>query len=230
MAEQLTFDLHRALPPTFDNFVVGPNVQPVAALKRVAAHEIRETGLVIWGAHGAGKSHLLQAAVAQARDCGREALYIDKGSRINESAGGQASLIAIDDVDEADAAVQGRLFTLYNALAAAGGQLIAAASVPPARMTLREDVRTRLGWGLVMEVLPLTDAEKPAALASFAQSRGLYLPIDVIDYLLAHGRRDMATLVRSLTLLDRYSLARSRPLTVPLVREWLERSNDAVKK
>jgi len=45
----------------------------------------------------------------------------------------------------------------------------------------------------------------------------------VIAYLLAHGRRDMGSLVATLAALDHHSLALRRPITVPLLREWLQR-------
>ncbi len=95
--------------------------------------------------------------------------------------------------------------------------------VPPARLPLRDDLRTRLGWGLVYEVVPLADADKPAALAAYARARGFALSADVIAYLLAHGRRDMPTLVATLAALDRHSLATKRPITVPPAGEWLQR-------
>ena len=52
--------------------------------------------------------------------------------------------------------------------------------------------------------------------------RGFRLSDDVIGYLLAHGRRDMPTLVATLAALDRHSLATQRPITVPLLRDWLQ--------
>jgi DnaA family protein len=88
---------------------------------------------------------------------------------------------------------------------------------------VREDLRTRLGWGLVYEVLPLTDAEKPAALAGYARERGFALPDEVIGHLLTYGRRDMRSLVATVAALDRFSLAHKRPITVPLLRAWLQR-------
>jgi DnaA family protein len=84
-------------------------------------------------------------------------------------------------------------------------------------------LRTRLGWGLVYELVPLADTEKPAALAAYARQRGLRLPAEVIDYLLVHGRRDMPWLIATLAALDRHSLATKRPLTVAMVRDWLQR-------
>jgi DnaA family protein len=90
-------------------------------------------------------------------------------------------------------------------------------------LPIREDVRTRLGWGLVYEVMPLSDSDKPAALLDYARRRGFALSDDVIRYLLAHGRRDMTALCTTLAALDRHSLATKRAITVPLLRDWLQR-------
>jgi len=224
MAEQLTLTLAGAPAATFETYVAGRNAEAIDTLARVARHDLSETGLVLWGTGGVGKTHLLKAAVALARDHGRGTLFVAEPSQFEADALRDAGgLVAIDDVDRADSAAQGRLFTLYNVLAANGGQLVAAGSVPPAGMALRDDLRTRLGWGLVIEIVPLTDAEKPDALAAFARARGFRLNADAIAYLLAHGRRDMPSLVAALAALDQHSLALQRPITVPLIRDWLQR-------
>jgi DnaA family protein len=100
---------------------------------------------------------------------------------------------------------------------------VASAAAPPARLPLRDDLRTRLGSGLVYEVVPLSDAEKPEALARYARARGFRLGDDVIGYLLSQGRRDMGTLVAALAALDRHSLAAKRAITVPMLRQWMQR-------
>ena len=107
-----------------------------------------------------------------------------------------------------------------------GGHLLVASRIPLAALTLREDLRTRLGWGLVYELVPLADADKPAALAAFARGRGFRLADEVIGYLLAHGRRDMGALLGVLVALDRQSLATKRPITVPMLRAWLQQDMD----
>ena len=114
------------------------------------------------------------------------------------------------------------LFNLFNRLRAAGGRLLAAGNAPPLQLRLREDLRTRLGYGLIHRVQPLTDAEKIAALAAQAEARGLRLPADALDYLLARAPRDMRSLVAFLGALDRYSLEHKRPITLPLLREVLQ--------
>jgi DnaA family protein len=222
MAEQLTLALAPPEPPTFANFVAGPNAEVVAHLARLAEGAVSEPVVLVWGASGAGRSHLLQAAVAAAIAAGRAAAYWAEPALVPAEPPDPGALVAIDEVDSADSAAQARLFTLFNALAAGGGQMLAAASSPPVQLALRDDLRTRLGWGLILEVRPLADADKPAALAGYARGRGFTLGDDVIAYLLAHGRRDMGSLVRTLAALDRHSLATKRPITVPLLRQWLQ--------
>lgn len=224
--EQLVFELVAPEPPVFATFVAGRNVEAVAALERAAAGTLAETSVVLWGPPGAGKSHLVAAAASAARSAGRPAVHCASPSELPRSDPGPGALVAVDDVGTADADAQARLFTLYNGLRERGGTLVAAADAPPARLVLRDDVRTRLSWGLVFEIVPLADDEKPAALAAYARSRGFSLADDVIGYLLAHGRRDMRTLVATLAALDRRSLAQKRPVTLPLLREWLQRSID----
>lgn len=218
--EQLTFELALPEAPSFANFLPGRNAEAVHALQRVASGEARETGIVLWGAPASGRTHLLRAAVAAAKER-RAVLWLSDWRSIPAEPPGPGVLVAADDVDGADAATQGRLFTLYNRLRETGGHLVAATAVPPGRLRLREDLRTRLGWGLVYEVLPLADAEKPAALARYARERGFALADDVIAHLLTHGRRDMGSLVASLAALDRFALAHKRAITVPLVRQWI---------
>ena len=229
MNEQLVFDLAAPQPPSFDNFLPGANAEAVAAVQALAAGDIRETGLVLWGAEGAGKTHLLRAAVSMAAASGRSAVHVgDPNDVLAPDANGLEghALVAIDAIDAAGPETQARLFTLYNALRDRGGHLLVASRAPLAALAVREDLRTRLGWGLVYEIMPLADAHKPAALAAFARGRGFRLGADVIDYLLAHGRRDMPALVAALAALDRHSLATKRPITVAMLKTWLQRDFD----
>ena len=220
--EQLIFELATPEPPSFANFLPGPNREAAAILAGFASGQAAETGLVLWGPPGVGKTHLLLATAGAAK--GVRPVHVSAGPEaLPAEPPAPSALMLVDDVDRADTAGQGRLFTLYNALKATGGSLVATAAVPPARMPLREDVRTRLGWGLVFEVLPLADEDKPAALIAYARSRGFALSDDVVAYLLAHGRRDMPTLVATLAALDRYSLASKRPITMPLLKDWMQR-------
>jgi len=218
LAEQLVFALVEAEPPTFANFVAGPNAETIAALARAASARGGEA-ITLWGAEGAGKSHLLRAFVAAAADAGRSAHYV--AAPADADAADAAECVAIDQVDRADADAEARLFTLFNAVRAREGQWVAAMRLPAARSALRDDLRTRLGWGLTFEVRALDDADKPGALMAYARQRGFELGDDVIAYLLAHGRRDMRSLTATLAALDRYSLSTRRAVSVSLLRDWM---------
>ena len=147
--EQLVFELAAPEPPSFENFLPGHNAEVVAAVARFAAGESAETGLLLWGAPGAGKTHLLKAVVRAVGVRGVAATFCpDPGTLEGADVGALAAqaLVAVDGIDGASAAAQARVFTLYNALKANGGQLMAASRLPLAALPVREDVRTRLGW------------------------------------------------------------------------------------
>jgi DnaA family protein len=220
--EQLVFELAAPEPPRMANFLPGRNVELIAALARFATERGGETGFLLWGAPGAGKTHLLRAAATLAAEGGIGVRFYAEPEAVDANDEGVAEgLVAIDRIDVAEAAATARIFTLYNRLKQCGGRLLAASRVPLATLPLREDLRTRLGWGLVYEVLALADEDKAAALVSYAAQRGFHLSAEVIDYLLRHGRRDMPTLLATLSALDRLSLAAKRPVTVPLLKLWL---------
>jgi DnaA family protein len=128
----------------------------------------------------------------------------------------------VDEVERLDAAAQVALFNRINAVRAhVEARCALAGALPPAQLALREDLRTRLAWGLVYQLHPLDDAEKAAALHAHAAARGATVSDDLIPYLLIHLPRDLRTLVAVLDALDAYALARQRPLTVPLLKDWL---------
>ncbi|HZQ62912.1 MAG TPA: DnaA regulatory inactivator Hda [Casimicrobiaceae bacterium] len=229
MTEQLVFELAHPEPPSFANFLPGSNHEAIEALARIANGTLPETGLVIWGASGAGKSHLLRATVAACAARGRSALHVAEPRQLDDVDPRElasTSLVVVDDVDAAGDSTQARLFTLYNAARAGGRHVLLASRVPPASLHVREDLRTRLGWGLVYEIVPLADADKPAALIAYARQRGFNLAPEVVRYLLVHGRRDMTTLLATLAALDRHSLATKRAVTVAMLRAWLQREID----
>ena len=209
---QLALDLLRAQQPSFDNFVPGRSREALDALRRLARGERAETIVYLWGEPGSGRSHLLHALAAASGT----ALW--QPGQPPE----QPGLSLVDDVDGLDEAAQIALFNRLNAVRAQPGcACVAVGRAAPSRLALREDLRTRLGWGLVFQLHPLTDQEKAGALRAHAAATGLALPEDVLAYLLGRFPRDMRTLVAALDALDAYALARKRPLTLALLRDWL---------
>lgn len=201
--EQLPLEISRAPEPAFDNFLPGDNAEALASVHALALGGLPEPIVYLWGTPGSGRSHLLRAA-----------------GRANPS------LAVADDVESLDAGAQQALFNAINAARDGRGGVLAAGDAPPAGLRLREDLRTRLGWGLVYQLKPLTDEQKAEHLRTAAARRGLALPDEVVAYLLARLPRDLYSLNALLDRLDRHSLARQRPLTVPLVREVLQSNSD----
>jgi DnaA family protein len=213
---QLILELLPEAAPGLDNFVAGGNGEALTGLAAWLAPENREPLLMLWGGPGAGKTHLLRAS---------EAHYIDASIDPELAAIGELlDFYAIDNVELLGESGQIALFNLFNRLRAAGGRLLVAATVPPLQLKLREDLRTRLGSGLIYRLQPLTDAEKIGAISAQAIARGLRLPPDALNYLFARAPRDMRSLTAFMTALDRYSLEHKRPITLPLLREVLHES------
>ena len=218
--QQLTLALAPAPEPTFDTFFAGRNEATLAALRHALAGN--EHFVYVWGPRGSGKSHLLRAFAADAARNGTPASYVAAG----ESIPAGTSVVAADDAHQLDMAGQLALFDLYNRLRTGGGTLLSAGDRPPAELPLREDLRTRLGAGVVLRVEPLSDEEKRAALSEHGRQRGLALAPELIDYLLSHVTRDMGTQMAMVDTLDRVSLERKRPITQPLLREVLQLINN----
>jgi DnaA family protein len=186
---QLALGISPPPQPTLENFVPGPNAELLARLRDFRDGSCPEIVLYLWGEPGSGKTHLMQA-------CG-----------------------GIDDVEKLDDAAQIGLFNRNNEARQAGGRVLAAGNAPPAQLLLREDLKSRLAWGLVYQVKPPSDEERAVFLRAEAGRRGLRLPEEVISYLLTRTRRDLRSLTGVLDQLDRASLELKRPITLPLLKE-----------
>ncbi|MFA6179299.1 MAG: DnaA/Hda family protein [Candidatus Methylopumilus sp.] len=205
--KQLLLDIQPAATPSLDNFVAGRNAEALHSLLLALNADSGSNAaavrfIYLWGVAGSGKSHLLAACSAAA----------------NASA---LNIVCADDVHLLSDEQQIALFNTYNQLRESGGTLIASGSAAPMQMSLRDDLATRLAWGLTYQLHPLSDDEKTQALKNHAQARGMKLPDEVLDYCLRHLRRDMPSLIATIDALDEWSLSYKRAVTLPLLRELL---------
>jgi DnaA family protein len=212
---QLPLHLAAASEPGFGNFLPGANAAALDHLRRLRPPA---PPVYLWGPAGSGKSHLLQALAAAVRAQGGSVLRL--GDDWPPADGPR--LLLIDDCELLDAAGQAEAFRAFVEAATQGVQVAAAGRVPPVDLSLREDLRTRLGWGLVFGLQPLTEAETRDALRSEAAGRGIPLPDDLLDHLMTRFARDLKHLMTLLDRLDRYALARKRAVTVTLLRQMLQ--------
>jgi len=199
------------------------------------------TPVYLWGPRGCGKTHLLQAWLAQCRHQGLRAAVLDAAgarARTTDPAPVDREVthlalpelpavdpdwqaLLVDEVHRLDAAAQRQLFAWLVEAQGQGVAWLAAGELPPVDLPLRDDLRSRLGWGAVYAVQPLADAHVRAVLCREAGRRGFALADEVADYLLHRFSRDLPSLMQLLDALDGYALARKRAVTVPLLREML---------
>ena len=212
---QLILDLLPENPPDLDNFVPGGNVEAKTTLIAWESGQNSSPFVFLWGESGSGKTHLLRACASEfidaANDPGLERLsnaVVDK--------------TAVDNIEALNPVGQIVMFELFNRLRTENCRLLVTARQPPLQLTLREDLRTRLGSGLIFRLIPLSDEEKMQALTEQADARKLALPPGALNYLLTHAPRNMRYLMAFIDALDRYSLEHKRPITLSLLREILQ--------
>jgi DnaA-homolog protein len=227
--KQLALTLAPPPAPALDNFFPGRNAELLILLGNLAAGRSVERCIYLWGDAGSGRSHLLRATIAALNAAGLVCWHVSRGDPIPAPAG-QLRAVAVDDVESLDARNQRAFFNLYNQLRERAGIVLAAGDAPPARLKLRPELVTRLGWGLVYQVQALTDDEKMLALKRHAASRSFDLPDGVIDYLLRHLSRDLPSLMSVLDALDRHSLAAKRTITLPLLMDLLHTEENGNRK
>ena len=58
----------------------------------------------------------------------------------------------LDDCEQLSADAQIDAFALFNQIREHGASWSPAAPVPPAVLPVREDLRTRMGWGLIYQI------------------------------------------------------------------------------
>jgi DnaA family protein len=230
MLNQLTLGVSLKDEATFANFFSGKNTQLIHTLRNAAAGEKGERIIYFSGTGGQGCTHLLQACCHAAAQAKQSAVYIPLDNITDfspEIFDGLESLnlVCIDDVHRiaGNPAWEEALFHVYNRIHDTDGRLIVTANVAPKALSITlPDIVSRLVWGIVFQLQPLSDAEKLAALIMRAERRGMTLNEDVGKFILTHCPRHMSTLFAALDALDKMSLAAQRKLTIPFVKTILQ--------
>lgn len=218
---QTAFDFDDHAYPRFDKLLGHANAELIFMLQQEHAPFV-----FIWGSQGAGKSHILQAWVGQAAAAGKQAVYVDAAVADLGDYLLQADCVAVDQVEQLDAAGQAALFHVFNHFRNSGrGHLLLAADVPPTKLQVREDLRTRMGYCLVYEVKSLSKEEKIDALINMAAARQLEIDPKIFHYLLDHWRQDLNSLLQLFDELAAYSISQNRKLTLSLVKQLLKQQD-----
>ena len=228
--KQLALGVRLRADAIFESFAPGMNDELIAALRGEGS-----APLWLWGAEGSGKTHLLQAvcaaAAANAAAAHAVAAYfpLERSLALPPAALAgfeNCRVLCLDDVDAiaGDLQWEQALFRLFNEAAELGTRLIFAARAAPRGIDwCLEDWRSRAAACVVYQLRDLDDAGRLEALRLRAAQRGLQLPPETADYLLRRMPRDLPSLFEILDLLDEASLVAQRRLTVPFIRDALER-------
>jgi DnaA-homolog protein len=220
--KQLALDIGLQSLPSLDNFLAERNLAALQHLRLWLGSPRRSpVPTYLWGLGGCGKTHLLQAVQLALREQGVVTAWLDPTLHEPPVFQDEWQVMLMDDVHAYNAVQQHAAFNWFiNAQTQQRG-LLAAGQLPPADLLLREDLRTRLGWGHVFELHPLSDFECRAALRQEADARGLLLSDEVMDFVLTRFSRDLGSLMQLLQQLDSYALANQRPITIPLIKVML---------
>jgi DnaA family protein len=225
--KQMALDIGLAPVPSLDNFVAIGNEDAFEHLKLWIGNPMRSpVPTYLWGESGSGKTHLLRAVREALRDHGARVGWIDAANLHPSDYDEGWEVVVLDDCQLYTADQQASAFNWFvNAQTPPHGTarwVLAAADRPPADLQLREDLRTRLGWGHVFHLKALGETERRAVLRRAADERGVFLGDEVMDFMLKRFSRDLSSLMMLLDQLDAYALRTQRTITIPLIKSMLD--------
>jgi DnaA family protein len=225
--KQIALDIGLVPGPTLKNFFAGSNQAALQHMQLWVGNDKRSpVPTYVWGERGSGKTHLLRAVQAALRDQGCAVGWMDASVTEPTAFNDAWRVVVLDDVHLYTAVQQHAAFNWFvNATTPGDGQqrwVLAAGSVPPSDLALREDLRTRLGWGHIFQLQVLSELERRAVLRQQADDRGVFLSDEVMDFMLNRFSRDLSSLIQLLDQLDGYALQTQRAITIPLIKAMLE--------
>jgi DnaA family protein len=229
--KQLALDIGLATGPTLARFFAGPNEAELQHLQLwVGDGRQQDTRspvpTYLWGEAGSGKTHLLKAVHRALSDQGASVGWLDASVAMPAEFDERWAAVVLDDVHLYSTAQQAMAFNWFvNAASPANGAprwVLAAGNLPPADLPLRDDLRSRLGWGHVFQLQLLDETARRAVLRQEADDRGVFLGDEVMDFMLNRFSRDLGSLMQLLDQLDAYALRTQRTITIPLLKAMLE--------
>ncbi|MFV0679204.1 DnaA regulatory inactivator Hda [Ottowia sp.] len=225
--KQIALDIGLTPEPTLAGFLAGRNAEAVQHVRLWAESATRSpVPSYVWGPEGTGKTHLLRAARQALQSQGRVVGWLDTDTPLRTPFDERWDAVLLDDVHRYGPEHQHMAFNWFvNAVSPLHGKpraVLAAGRLPPADLPVRDDLRTRLGWGHVFELHPLAEGDMRAVLRQSADARGVFLSDEVMGFVLGRFSRDLGSLMQLLDKLDRYALQTQRAITIPLIKSMLE--------
>ena len=225
--KQIALDIGLVSAPSLANFLCGPNEAALKHLTLWTGNALRSpVPTYLWGEAASGKTHLLKAVREALREQGATSGWMDASIMEPPDFDERWAAVVLDDCHLYTSVQQQAAFNWFvNALNAPDGRprwVLAAGNAPPADLQLRDDLRSRLGWGHVFALAALTEIERRAVLRKEADTRGVFLSDDAMDFILNRFSRDLGSLMQLLDQLDAYALQTQRAITIPLIKSMLD--------
>lgn len=228
---------------TFESFVVGSgnrfaHAASVAVADRPGGRNFNP--LFMYGGSGLGKTHLLHAIGNRIRAQHPKAklLFVQCEQFVNEfilaireskyeefrSRYRGIDVLLIDDIQfiEGKEQMQVEFFHTFNALYDSGKHIVLTCDKPPQSLaTLEVRLRTRFASGLIVDIQPPDYETRVAILKKRAQTNGVEVPDDVLDYVASHIASNIRELEGAFTTVLAYSLL-AGGITLDVAREALK--------
>jgi DnaA family protein len=221
--QQFTLDVAVDISPTLDNFLPTGNEAAHQHLRLwLDAKQRSPVPVYLWGESGTGKTHLLRALERGLADRGEPFGRMTAAMQEPPSFNPAWRVVLMDDVHRYNSVQQHAAFNWFVNSATVSCSVVATGDVTPAALLLRDDLRSRLGWGDIFALQALSDEAQQEVLRASAAARGLALSSEVLAYMSTRFSRDLGNLMQWLDKLDQYALQTKRAITVPLLKEMLD--------
>ncbi len=228
---------------TFSNFIVGkPNELAFAAARRVSeADDVPFNPLFLYGGVGLGKTHLMHAIAHEIK--GRKPLrrviymsaekfmyYFIKALRFKNTVAFKeqfrnVDVLMIDDVQfiSGKDSTQEEFFHTFNALIDQNKQLIISADKSPQDLEgIEERMRSRLGWGLVADIHPLTYELRLGILQAKEEKLSARISPSILEFLAHKITSNVRELEGALNRLAAFSSLVGREINLDMVQDLLK--------
>ncbi len=243
--DQYYDDISAPLDPqfTFDNFIVGkPNELAYAAAQRVAQSEVVSFNpLFLYGGVGLGKTHLMHAVAwnIKKRNPKKNVVYLTaekfmyqfiKALRFKNIMSFKEQFRSVDVlmIDDVQFIIgkdntQEEFFHTFNTLIDKKRQIIISADKSPADLEGLEDrLKSRLGWGLVADIHPLTYELRLGIIQAKAEQKSIKLTKDVLEFLADKITNNVREMEGALNRLAVHASLQDSDITVDLVKDVLK--------
>ena len=227
---------------TFTNFIVGkPNELAFAAARRVAESEdVPFNPLFLYGGVGLGKTHLMHAIAHEIkrRNPLRRVIYLSaekfmyhfiKALRFKDTVAFKeqfrtVDVLMIDDVQfiSGKESTQEEFFHTFNALVDQNKQLIISADKSPQDLEgIEERMRSRLGWGLVADIHPLTYELRLSIVQAKEERLDVDIPENVLEFLAHKITTNVRELEGALNRIAAFSSLVGRQINIEMTHDLL---------